>query len=293
MTSTIIIIRRRGGTVGGGFTGPIDSSGIIDESVQAIDLAPMSVTDEKIATVAANKITGALTNATIHGSAIEDGTVNASTKLQTGSVTLDRLSAEILGQLGIPDRSVAATKLASPIGGTLNMGGSEVLFTTPHRQFIVLPGAAGSGTQTDAHYFRTPASAGFAWYRGGSHSNNQYDPGPGGTLLLRLDTDGNLTAKGDLLTLSDERLKTDVQVIRRALDKLTGIRGCTFTLEGRRAAGVIAQDVEKVLPEAVHTLHDNSLSVAYPQLLGLVVEAVKELDRKVERLSSAFFGTGF
>lgn len=275
--TTIIIIRRRviSGT-GTGITGPIDSSTIVDGSIQAVDLAPLSVTNEKIGTVAGNKITGVITNATVSGAQIGDNTIDASLKLQTGTVTLATLSADVLSRLNIVDGSVTASKLASPLGGTINMGGSAIQFALPHGQYLNFP-ESSIGTQTNTHYCRS--SSGFAWYRNGSHSDNQLDPGPGGTLLLRLDADGSMVAKGDILTYSDARLKTNIEPLENALARIQKLHGCTFERDGRRSAGVLAQDVQEVLPEAV-TEHEGVLTVAYSQLVGLLIEAIKEVAKQ-------------
>jgi hypothetical protein len=108
----------------------------------------------------------------------------------------------------------------------------------------------------------------------------------------RLNYDGNLhvnelTAVGDITAFSDARLKTDVQKISDALGKVGAIAGYTYTRidTGERQAGVIAQDVQKVLPEVVN---DNGeyLSVAYGNMVGLLIEAVKELKARVEELEA-------
>jgi hypothetical protein len=104
--------------------------------------------------------------------------------------------------------------------------------------------------------------------------------------------DGNVIAYST--TISDERLKTDIVKIESALDKVDQINGYTFTYtaDGKKSAGVIAQEVEKVLPSAVNetamplkTGNDNLYkSVQYDQLIGLLVEAIKELKAEVAEL---------
>jgi hypothetical protein len=99
----------------------------------------------------------------------------------------------------------------------------------------------------------------------------------------KLDVDGTIYASGDVIAFSDSRKKKNVEVIPCALDKVLRIRGVTFeksdgTEENqRRHAGVIAQEVEEVLPEVVYTAADGTKSVAYGNLIGLLIEAVKEL----------------
>jgi hypothetical protein len=99
---------------------------------------------------------------------------------------------------------------------------------------------------------------------------------------------GSITATGDITAYSDARLKADVETISDGLDRVRKLRGVTFTRKetGSRGIGLIAQELAPVVPEAVMTHDDGLLSVAYGNLVGLLIEAVKELADKVERLEA-------
>jgi hypothetical protein len=100
-----------------------------------------------------------------------------------------------------------------------------------------------------------------------------------------LDVVGDIYASGDLVAFSDERKKTNIETIPNALEKVLQLRGVTFDkIDGddRRHAGVIAQEVEKVLPEVVYTDKDGMKSVAYGNVIGLLIEAIKELAHNKE-----------
>jgi hypothetical protein len=99
---------------------------------------------------------------------------------------------------------------------------------------------------------------------------------------------GSFTATGDITAYSDDSLKTNVQVIDGALGKVEAIRGVTFERieDGSVSTGVIAQELKAVLPEAVHTDADGVHSVAYGNITGLLIEAVKELSAQVEELKA-------
>ena len=100
-----------------------------------------------------------------------------------------------------------------------------------------------------------------------------------------LDVVGDIYASGDLIAFSDERKKTNIETIPNALEKVLQLRGVTFDkIDGddRRHAGVIAQEVEKVLPEVVYTDKDGMKSVAYGNVIGLLIEAIKELAHNKE-----------
>jgi len=97
---------------------------------------------------------------------------------------------------------------------------------------------------------------------------------------------GTITATGDITAYSDASLKTDVATISNALNLVKSLRGVSFTRieTGRRGIGVIAQELAAVVPEAVQANDDGLLSVAYGNLAGLLIEAVKELAGMIERL---------
>ncbi|MBX9295698.1 pyocin knob domain-containing S74 family peptidase [Chromobacterium vaccinii] len=101
---------------------------------------------------------------------------------------------------------------------------------------------------------------------------------------------GDMTAAGNVTWFSDRRLKKDVQPIEDALAKVCRLNGYTFTRTdtGARQVGLIAQEVQAVQPEAVIEAADEAktLTVAYGNLAGLFVEAMKEQQRHIERLEA-------
>lgn len=93
---------------------------------------------------------------------------------------------------------------------------------------------------------------------------------------------GKLQAVGGVSSLSDGRMKTDLKPIKNALDKIKKLNGYIFSRKdtGNVESGLIAQDVVDVLPEVVSTDRDGTLSIAYGNMMGLIVEAIKELSEK-------------
>jgi hypothetical protein len=116
-------------------------------------------------------------------------------------------------------------------------------------------------------------------------------------LLLSVDgedgdliTEGNVTAYG---SPSDIRLKENVERIADPIDKVKQLDGITFNYKkgGTRSTGLIAQQLLEVLPEVVYEtedLHtgDTHYAVRYGQVVGLLVEAVKELTQRIEELEN-------
>ena len=98
---------------------------------------------------------------------------------------------------------------------------------------------------------------------------------------------GTFTGSGDVIAYSDAKLKTDLQIIDNALDKVSQINGYTFVRTDKddktRKAGLIAQEVRKVLPEVV-TESDGTLGVSYGNMVALLVEALKEERKAREAL---------
>ena len=99
----------------------------------------------------------------------------------------------------------------------------------------------------------------------------------------------SIWARGDVTAYSDARVKTNVEVIENALEKVQAIRGVTFNRtdmehDAKRHAGVIAQEVLQVLPEVVTTTQDGMHSVAYGNMAGLFIEAIKEQQKQIEEL---------
>ena len=102
-------------------------------------------------------------------------------------------------------------------------------------------------------------------------------------LTLDMSAAGAATFNNDVTAFSDERLKDNIETIDSALDKVTNMRGVTFDRDGRRGTGVIAQEMQKVMPEVVHD-EGEYMSVAYGNLVGVLIEAVKELKAEIEEL---------
>lgn len=108
------------------------------------------------------------------------------------------------------------------------------------------------------------------------------------TQLMNLDASGNLTVTQDITAFSDAKFKKNVKTIKDALSKVESIRGVEYERvdTDKKSIGVIAQEIEKIIPEVVLTTEDGTKSVAYGNLVGLLIEAVKELSEKVRKLEN-------
>jgi hypothetical protein len=101
---------------------------------------------------------------------------------------------------------------------------------------------------------------------------------------------GDIYATGTITQGSDERLKTEIRTIDGALAKVCAMRGVSFTRKdtGKREVGVIAHEVAEVVPEVVSEVENGHLSVAYGNMVGVLIEAVKELRDEVWQLKAKY-----
>ena len=98
--------------------------------------------------------------------------------------------------------------------------------------------------------------------------------------------DGEIIATGDVTAYSDRALKRNIQTIENALDKVIALRGVTYQKDEKDGLGVIAQEVEEVLPEVVRQDGYGMRSVAYGNIVGVLIEAIKEQQKQIEELKS-------
>ena len=105
----------------------------------------------------------------------------------------------------------------------------------------------------------------------------------------RLYVDGAIRATGTITANSDIKLKKNLLRIENALEKLEQINGYTYEFkenDSKRHAGVIAQEIQTVLPEIVNKGNDGILGVEYGNISALLIEAIKEQNIKIKNLET-------
>ena len=107
-------------------------------------------------------------------------------------------------------------------------------------------------------------------------------------LTLDMSEAGSATFNDNVTAFSDERLKDNIATLEHGLAKVEQLRGVTYIRDGKENIGVIAQEVEKILPEIVLTADDEigTKSVDYSRITAVLIEAVKDLSAKVKELES-------
>lgn len=214
----------------------------------------------------------------------------------SGSATLTDITSNTISF----STTIAANSVAL---GTDTTGSYVSTITGTSNQVIV----SGSGSETaevilslpqNIHTEASPSFAGVTLdaIRIGVNASNQIDTSSGNLILDSaggtVTIDDNLSVTGDadaanFNSTSDLALKKDLVQISDALEKVKTINGYTFTYKNteQRSAGVIAQEIEKVLPEAVRG-EPGSKTVAYGNLIALLIEAIKEQQQRIERLEN-------
>jgi hypothetical protein len=105
---------------------------------------------------------------------------------------------------------------------------------------------------------------------------------------------GAIYSTSDIVAYSDIRKKTDIVTIDKALDKVMAMRGVFYTkiddINKGRQIGVIAQEINEVLPEVVTYAADvDEYGVKYGNIVGVLIEAIKELNEEIKILKNNAF----
>lgn len=179
------------------------------------------------------------------------------------------------------------------VAGTLAVTGVQTFSgaSTHNSTVTVNYGAAGAlniNTSNNVNGLRFYNGGTITGQIGANSTYPLYVTNSASTAMVYCDTSGNFTAAANITAYSDERLKEDVRTIDKATDYIRRMRGVWYRRidDGSAGTGVIAQEVEKVIPELVHH-NDGTLSVAYGNFAGVFIETLKELDARLSKLEKA------
>ena len=203
----------------------------------------------------------------------------------TGALTVS-------GGLGVAGNVYAASFTGSIDGGDIDSGtiavGRLPDASTSAQGVVELSDAIDSTSSTIAATSKAVKSAydRSSWSTGSFTGTTDSTSTTSGALQVRggLGVAKKIYAGDDITAFSDKRFKSNIERIENALDKVCQMGGYTFDHRGERKTGVLAQEVKEVLPEAVYGSEETTYSVAYGNLAGILIEAIKELRNEIQQL---------
>ena len=181
----------------------------------------------------------------------------------------------------------------------LSAGQKYTWFVGTHPDLVIPAGATYNAGRSD-HGSSFPDYA-FRTYMGSSALSNVVIKGGNvgigtDTPFYKLHVNGSVAGVGNYINLSDRRYKEHIETFPDALATILGLRGVTFdwrqneypalNFDNRRQVGFIAQEVEKILPELVSTDKNGYKSVAYANVVPVLVEAVKAQQKQITQLKA-------
>lgn len=268
-----------------------EPSGSIDTSHASFALA-----DFKAANITATSFNGTINanNGVLSGSIetyLPNGVVSGSS--QVVYTSLSSIPAGIVsGSSQIDGSQLGSNKTITIAGTSVTLGGSITLPTITNGSGIV----SGSSQITKTLQDVTTAGATTSDAITITNSTASADKTTGALIVTGgVGVSGDINAGGDIVAYasSDRRLKENIQPIQNALGKINQIGGYSFDWNAEKQNiykgkdyGVIAQEIEEILPELVDTRDNGYKAVKYDKLVSLLIEGIKDLSKEVEQLKS-------
>ena len=255
--------------------------------------------------------TQTLTNKTIDGSQLVNSSV-ANAKLENSSITINGTSVSLGGTRTLVTDDIAEdgsptnlwftnTRARAAVSVTDNGGDGSlsynstsgvITYTGPSASEVRAHFSSGTGVSISSGQI----SIGQAVGTGDTVQFAKVGVGGSSDATYELKVTGDIGATGDIVAYvsSDERLKNNVELISNPIEKVQALRGVTWEwneLASEAAkqspnVGVIAQEVEQVLPQLVHDRENGFKGVDYAKLTGLLIEAIKEQQKQIDELKS-------
>ncbi len=229
----------------------------------------------------------------IEANAKDDQTITAGAGLSgggTGDVTLSHSDTSSQGSSNNSGRTYIQDITLDTYGHVTGLSTATETVVDTNTTYSV-----GDGGLTQKNFTTTLKNKldGIAAGANNITNNNQISNGAGYTTYSSnqaTNTNSTVTFTtvnaGTFNTTSDERAKEDITPITGALDKVQQLGGYSFTLKDtdEKSSGVIAQEVQKVIPELVQEDAEGLLSVQYGNMVGLLIEAIKEQQTQIDEL---------
>jgi hypothetical protein len=245
-------------------TSPTINTAIIGSAGITFNGSTSGTTILQASAIASGTLTLPAATDTLVGRATSDTLTNKSIAASSNTIT-GLTNTNLSGSAGISNANLANSTIS---GVSLGSNLETLTFT----DYLI------SGANYDGSAARTVSVAGTS-------------VNTGNTLVAR-DASGDFTAGSITATqytsTSDISLKENVSTIENALEKVLSLRGVEYDRveSGEHQIGVIAQEVEKIIPEVVYG--NEIKSVAYANIVALLIEAIKEQQKEIEELKKKF-----
>ena len=199
-----------------------------------------------------------------------------------GTFQVADLSAALTSALDLGSNKLTGSAIELDCSGdiTIDAGGADTIFKDDGTEF-------GRITNSSSDFVLKTAVGDKDFILKGVDDSSEIT-----ALTVDMSAAGAATFNNDVTAFSDVILKDNIDTIDNALDRVKGMRGVFFDRKDnkqQRQTGVIAQEVEPFLPEVVRETKDEKKikSVAYGNMVGVLIEAIKQLDAKIEELQHA------
>ena len=196
-----------------------------------------------------------------------------------GTFQVSDLGQALTADLNITDQKITGSQIELDCSGDIiiDAGGADTIFKDDGTEF-------GRITNSSTDFVLKTAVGDKDFILKGMDDTSEIT-----ALTVDMSAAGAATFNNDVTAFSDVILKDNIDTIDNALDRVKGMRGVFFDRKDNkqeRQTGVIAQEVEPFLPEVVRETKDEKKikSVAYGNMVGVLIEAIKELNAKIEKL---------
>ena len=242
-------------------------------------------------------ISGDATNATVEK--VQGVSLTSGEATQLANIDTNTISNTQWGYLGVMNQNVRTTDNVTfntgsftgdvTINGNFTVLGSATEIATTEltvedKLITIASGSADSAAANGAGIFIDGANESITW----NHSNSRFN------ISDDLNVEGNVTVTGDVVAFSssDRRFKDNLTQIVTPLSKLSRINGYSFNWNNDKQHiykgkdyGVVAQEIQEVLPELVQERENGYLAVNYEKLVPLLIESIKELKTQIDHLN--------
>ena len=242
-------------------------------------------------------ISGDATNTTVEK--VQGVSLTSGEATQLANIDTNTISNTQWGYLGVMNQNVRTTDNVTfntgsftgdvTINGNFTVLGSATEIATTEltvedKLITIASGSVDSAAANGAGIFIDGANESITW----NHSNSRFN------ISDDLNVEGNMTVTGDVVAFSssDRRFKDNLTQIVTPLSKLSRINGYSFNwntdkqhIYKGKDYGVVAQEIQEVLPELVQERENGYLAVNYEKLVPLLIESIKELKTQIDHLN--------